>query len=186
MILTAFPVGFLAGLFGIGGGLITVPFLFFIFDSLNVNQDYLMHLAIGTTFSIIIPTSIVSALTHKKHGSVDFSVIKNYGTFVIPGVLSGSIFAANLDTKSLLLFFSIIVFVLGTYLINLKNKTDELKVNFNLIPRILFGFVSGFISAIMGIGGAIMSVPILRYFGHPISKAICSAVAIGTIISLFG
>ena len=172
MILTAFPVGLLAGLFGFGGGIITVPFLFFIFDSLNVNQDYLMHLAVGTTFSIITPTSIVSALTHKKHGSVDFSVIKNYGIFVIPGVLSGSIFAANLDTKSLLLVFSIIVFVLGTYLINLKNKTDELKVNFNLIPRILLGFVSGFISAIMGIGGAIMNVPILRYFGYPISKAI--------------
>ena len=160
MILTAFPVGFLAGLFGIGGGLITVPFLFFIFDSLNVNQDYSMHLAVGTTFSIIIPTSIVSALTHKKHGSVDFSVIKNYGIFVIPGVLSGTIFAANLHTKSLLLFFAIIVFALGAYLINLKNKTDELKVNFNLIPRILLGFVSGFISATMGIGGAIMNVPI--------------------------
>ena len=54
MILTAFPVGFLAGLFGIGGGLITVPFLFFIFDSLNINQDYLMHLAVGTSFSIIV------------------------------------------------------------------------------------------------------------------------------------
>ena len=186
MLLTAFPVGFLAGLFGIGGGLITVPFLFFIFDSLNVNQDYLMHLAVGTTFSIIIPTSIVSALTHKKHGSVDFSVIKNYGIFVIPGVLSGTIFAANLHTKSLLLFFTIIVFVLGAYLINLKNKTDELKVNFNLIPRILLGFVSGFISAIMGIGGAVMNVPILRYFGYPISKAIGSAVAIGSVISLFG
>jgi len=186
MILTAFPVGFLAGLFGIGGGLITVPFLFFIFDSLNVNQDYLMHLAVGTTFSIIIPTSIVSALTHKKHGSVDFSVIKNYGIFVIPGVLSGTIFVAILHTKSLLLFFTIIVFVLGTYLINLKNKTDELKVNFNLIPRILLGFVSGFISAIMGIGGAIMNVPILRYFGYPISKAIGSAVAIGSVISSFG
>ena len=186
MILTAFPVGFLAGLFGIGGGLITVPFLFFIFESLNVNQNYLMHLAVGTTFSIIIPTSIVSVLTHKKHGSVDFSVIKNYGIFVIPGVLSGTIFAANLHTKSLLIFFATIVFVLGTYLINLKNKTQELKSNFNLIPRILLGFVSGFISAIMGIGGAIMNVPILRYFGYPISKAIGSAVAIGSIISLFG
>ena len=97
MILTAFPVGFLAGLFGIGGGLITVPFLFFIFDSLNVNQDYLMHLAVGTSFSIIVPTSIVSLLTHHKHGSVDFSVIKNYAIFVIIGVLSGTIFAAILD-----------------------------------------------------------------------------------------
>ena len=129
MIITAFPVGFLAGLFGIGGGLITVPFLFFIFDSLNVNKDYLMHLAVGTSFSIIVPTSIVSVLTHKKHDSVDFNVIKNYAIFVIIGVLSGTIFASILHTESLLLFFTIIVFVLGTYLINLKDKTDELKVN---------------------------------------------------------
>ena len=186
MILTAFPVGFLAGLFGIGGGLITVPFLFFIFDSLNINQNYLMHLAVGTSFSIIVPTSIVSFLTHKKHGSVDFSVIKNYAIFVIIGVLSGTIFAAILDSNSLLLLFTIIVYLCGAYLLNIKDKTDQLKVNFNLIPRILLGFVSGFISAIMGIGGAIMNVPILRYFGYPISKAIGSAVAIGSVISLFG
>jgi len=185
MAITAIPVGFLVGLFGIGGGLITVPFLFFIFDSLNINQDYLMHLAIGTSFSIIVPTSIVSVLTHKKNGSVDFNVIKNYAIFVIIGVLSGTIFAAILDSKSLLLFFTIIVYLCGTYLINLKDKTDELKVNFNLIPRILFGFVSGFISANMGIGGAIMNVPILRYFGYPINKAIGSAAAIGSVISLF-
>ena len=80
MILTAFPVGFFAGLFGIGGGLITVPFLFFIFDTLNIDQIYIMHLAVGTSFSIIIPTSIVSVLTHNKHNSVDLSVIKTYGT----------------------------------------------------------------------------------------------------------
>ena len=186
MVITAIPVGFLAGLFGIGGGLITVPFLFFIFDSLNINQDYLMHLAVGTSFAIIVPTSIVSLLTHKKHGSVDFGVIKNYAIFVIIGVLSGTIFAAVMDTKSLLLFFTIIVFLCGAYLLNIKDKTDQLKVNFNLIPRILLGFVSGFISSTMGIGGAIMNVPILRYFGYPINKAIGSAVAIGSVISLFG
>jgi len=186
MIVAAFPVGFFAGLFGIGGGLITVPFLFFIFESLNINHNYLMHLAVGTSFSIIIPTSIVSVLTHKKHGSVDFSVIRNYGFFVIIGVLSGTIFAATLHTKSLLLFFTIIVYVLGTYLLKLKGKTNELKVNFNLIPRILLGFVSGFVSATMGIGGAVMNVPILRYFGYQISKAIGSAAAIGSVISLFG
>ena len=99
MVLTAFPVGFFAGLFGIGGGLITVPFLFFIFDSLNINQDYLMHLAVGTSFAIIIPTSLISVLTHKKHGSVDFSIIKKYAIFVIIGVLSGTAFAAILHTK---------------------------------------------------------------------------------------
>ena len=152
MILTAFPVGFLAGLFGIGGGLITVPFLFFIFDSLNVKQDYLMHLAVGTSFSIIVPTSIVSLLTHHKHGSVDFSVIKNYAIFVIIGVLSGTIFAALMNSQSLLLFFTIVVFLCGAYLLNIKDKTDKLKKNFNVIPRILLGFVSGFISSTMGFG----------------------------------
>ena len=186
MILTAFPVGFLAGLFGIGGGLITVPFLYFIFDSLDINQNYLMHLAVGTSFAIIIPTSIVSLLTHKKHGSVDFGVIKNYAIFVIIGVITGTTFAAAVDSQSLLLFFTIIVFLCGAYLLNIKDKTDQLKVNFNIMPRILFGFVSGFISSTMGIGGAIMNVPILRYFGYPINKAIGSAVAIGSVISLFG
>ena len=186
MIITAFPVGFFAGLFGIGGGLITVPFLFFIFDNLNINQNYLMHLSVGTSFSIIIPTSLVSVLTHKKHKSVDINVIKNYGIFVIIGVLSGTIFAATLDTKSLLLFFTIVVFVLGAYLLNLKDRTKNLKINFNLIPRVFLGFVSGFISATMGIGGAIMNVPILRYFGYSINKAIGSAAAVGFVISLFG
>jgi len=186
MLLTAFPVGFFAGLFGIGGGLITVPFLFFIFQSLGVNPDYIMHLAVGTSFSIIIPTSIVSVLTHRKHEAVDLEIIKKYGFFVIIGVLSGTIFAALLNTKSLLLFFIIIVYFLGAYLLNLKDKTKEIKLNFKLFPRIFFGFVSGFISATMGIGGAIMNVPILRYFGYPINKAIGSAAAIGFVIAIFG
>jgi len=186
MVLTAFPVGFLAGLFGIGGGLITVPFLFFIFDSLNINQDYLMHLAVGTSFSIIVPTSIISVLTHNKNGSVDFGVIKNYAIFVIIGVLSGTICAAILHTKSLLLLFTIVAYFCGAYLLNIKDKTDNLKVNFNIIPRIALGFTSGFISAAMGIGGAIMNVPILKYFGYPINKAIGSAATIGLVISLFG
>ena len=186
MILTAFPVGFLAGLFGIGGGLITVPFLFFIFDSLNVNQDYLMHLAVGTSFSIIIPTSLVSVLTHKKNKFVDNRIIKNYGLFVIIGVLLGTIFAALMQTKSLVLFFSVVVYFLGTYLLLNANKVQKIKKNFELLPRIFFGFISGFVSAPMGIGGAVMNVPVLRYFGYPIKKAIGSAAAIGFIIALFG
>ena len=186
MIATAFPVGFFAGLFGIGGGLITVPFLFFIFDSLNIDKTYLMHLAVGTSFSIIIPTSIVSVLTHNKHKSVDFNIIKNYGIFVTIGVLTGTVFAAAINTKSLLLFFIIIVYIFGFYLLILKEKTNKVKANFKLIPRIIFGFVSGFISAPMGVGGAFMNVPILRYFGYPINKAIGSAATIGFIISLLG
>ena len=112
MIIAAIPVGFFAGLFGIGGGLITVPFLFFIFESVNIVKSYIMHLAVGTSFSIIIPTSIVSVLTHKKHKSVDMNIVKTYGGFVISGVLAGTIFAALMQTKTLVLFFSFVVYFL--------------------------------------------------------------------------
>ena len=107
MIITAFPVGFFAGLFGIGGGLITVPFLFFIFEALDVNKIYLMHLAVGTSFAIIIPTSMVSVYTHNKHKSVDQNILKTYGLFVIIGVMLGTTFAALMKTKSLIIFFTI-------------------------------------------------------------------------------
>jgi len=186
MVPTAAIAGFFAGLFGIGGGLITVPFLFFIFESLNIDKTYLMHLSVGTSFAIIIPTSIISVMTHKKHNSVDSSIIRSYGIFVISGVLLGTILAANLKTESLLLFFAIVAFLLGVFLHNIKENTSKLKPNFSLAPKIILGFISGFISAPMGIGGAVMNVPILRYFGYSINKAIGSAAAIGFIIALFG
>jgi uncharacterized protein len=186
MILTALPVGFFAGLFGIGGGLITVPFLFFIFEDLGIDKSYIMHLAVGTSFSIIIPTTLVSVFTHNKHNAVDKNIVKSYGIFVISGVVSGTALAAILETKSLVLFFAIIVYFLGTYLLFLKEKSEEIKNNFSLSHRLIFGFISGFISAPMGIGGAVMNVPILKYFGYPIKKAIGSASAIGFIIALFG
>ncbi len=186
MIITAFPVGFFAGLFGIGGGLITVPFLFFIFSSLNIDPNYVMHLAVGTSFSIIIPTSFVSVYTHNKHGAVDLQIIKSYAIFVIVGVIVGTSLASILNTKGLILFFTVVVYFLSIYLLFLKEKAQDTKPNFNLLPKIIFGFISGFISAPMGIGGAVMNVPILKYFGYPINKAIGSAAAIGFFIALFG
>ena len=105
MALTAIPVGFVAGLFGIGGGLITVPFLFYIFNSLGIDQEYVMHLAVGTSFAIIIPTSTVSVITHHKFRAVDFNIVKSYGIFVVLGVIFGTLFAATLKTKTLVLFF---------------------------------------------------------------------------------
>ncbi len=186
MVLTAIPVGFVAGLFGIGGGLITVPFLFYIFGSLDINQEYIMHLAIGTSFAIIIPTSIVSVLTHHKFNAVDFNIVKSYGMFVIIGVVFGTIFAASLKTKTLVLFFSIIVFLLSIYLLLLKEKEKNILLKIKLYLKIILGLIVGFISAPMGIGGAIMNVPILKFFGYSINRAIGSAAAIGFLISLFG
>ena len=84
-----------------------------------------MHLAVGTSFAIIIPTSIVSVLTHHKFNSVDFNVVKNYGFFVVVGVVLGTIFAATFKTKSLVLFFSIVIFLLGIYLLLIKEKEQD-------------------------------------------------------------
>ena len=186
MVLTAIPVGFVAGLFGIGGGLITVPFLYYIFNSLGIDQQYLMHLAVGTSFAIIIPTSIASVLTHHKFNAVDFDIVKSYGIYVIFGVIMGTLFAASLKTKSLVLFFSIIIFLLGIYLLLLKEKEKNVIIKIRLHLKIILGFIVGFISAPMGIGGAIMNVPILKFFGYSINKAIGSAAAIGFLIALFG
>jgi len=186
MALTAIPVGFVAGLFGIGGGLITVPFLFYIFGTLGFDQSYIMHLAVGTSFAIIIPTSIASVLTHHKFKAVDFGIVKSYGAFVIFGVILGTIFATTLKTKSLLLFFSIIIFCLAFYLLLLKEKEKNITKEIKLYLKVILGFLSGFISAPMGIGGAIMNVPILKYFGYSINRAIGSAAAIGFLIALFG
>jgi len=186
MIFTAIPVGFFAGLFGIGGGLISVPFLFYLFSSFGIDPSYVMHLAVGTSFSIIIPTSIVSVMTHHKFRAVDFNIVKTYGGFVVAGVIFGTIFAASLNTKPLVLFFSIVVFFLAFYLLFLKEKEKNIKLKMKISSKIFFGFLSGFISAPMGIGGAVMNVPILKFFGYSINNAIGSAAAIGFLIALFG
>jgi uncharacterized membrane protein YfcA len=186
MALTAIPVGFVAGLFGIGGGLITVPFLYYIFGKLGIDQAYLMHLAVGTSFAIIIPTSTVSVLTHHKFKAVDFDIVKSYGIFVVLGVIVGTIFAASLKTKSLVLFFSIVILLLGIYLLLLKEKEKNIIIKIKLHLKIILGFIVGFISAPMGIGGAVMNVPILKFFGYSINKAIGSAAAVGFLIALFG
>ena len=186
MALIAIPVGFAAGLFGIGGGLITVPFLFYIFGTLGLDQSYIMHLAVGTSFAIIVPTSIVSVMTHYKYKAVDFDIVKNYGMFVVIGVIFGTIFAATLITKTLVLFFTLVIFCLGLYLLFLKEKESNVSIKIKLHFKILLGFIVGFISAPMGVGGAFMNVPILKFFGYSINRAIGSAAAIGFIIAVFG
>ncbi len=145
-----------------------------------------MHLSVGTAFTITIFTSTVSVITHHKNKLVDFSVVKTFGIFVVMGVLLGTIFASFMKTKILILFFSIVVYFFGAYLMLAQEKIKKIRPNSTLFPRIIFGLISGFISAPMGITGAMINVPILKYLGYPISKCIGSAAAIGFIISFTG
>ena len=185
MALTAVVAGFFAGFFGIGGGIITVPCLFYIFGAVGIDKSFIMHLAVGTSFAIIVPTAMMSVFTHYKHQAVDFGIIKTYGIFVVIGVIIGTFFAASMQTKSLVLFFSIIIYLLALNLIFIKDKT-KIKLKFTLLQRTFLGFIVGFVSSLMGIGGAIMNVPILKFVGYTINKAIGSAASIGFLISVFG
>ena len=186
IIFAAIAVGFFAGLFGIGGGLISVPCLFFVFETLNIEKNYLMHLTVGTAFTITIFTSSASVFTHYKNKLVDIDVVKTFGFFVVAGVLLGTIFAGFMSTKTLVLFFSIIVYIFGAYLMLANERTKKNYLTKSFYPKIVFGLMSGFISAPMGITGAMMNVPLLRYLGYPISKCIGSAATIGLFISLTG
>lgn len=186
MIGSAIIVGFMAGLFGIGGGLITVPVLYYIFNFIGFDQSFVMHLAIGTSFAIIIPTSISSIATHMKYKAVDFNVVKTFGFFVVLGVIFGTIFAANLKTASLILFFAIMTMIFSLFFLVIKEKTNPVKKKINLFIKFLSGFTSGFLSAPMGIGGGIINTPILKIFGYPINVAIGCSAAFGFLISLVG
>ena len=186
MVVSAVPVGFMAGLFGIGGGLITVPVLFYIFNFIGLEQNFIMHLAVGTSFSIIIPTSIISTMTHMKYKAVDLKIVKTFGLFVILGVILGTLFAANLKTASLILFFSAMTMFFSIIFLTSKEKINPEKREINLFLRIILGFSSGFLSAPMGIGGGIINTPIIKMFGYSINTAIGSSAAIGFLIALVG
>ena len=186
MTASAVVVGFMAGFFGIGGGLIMVPILFYLFSFAGVEQAFVMHMAIGTSFSIIIPNSIISTITHMKFKAVDFSIVKTFGFFVVIGVVLGTIFAVSLKTSSLVLFFSIMTMIFAIYFLIEKEKINPVPRKINLIYRVICGFLSGFLSAPMGIGGGVFNTPIFKIFGYPINVAIGSSAAIGFLIALIG
>ena len=186
MAMSAVIVGFMAGFFGIGGGLIMVPILFYIFSYAGIEKAFVMHTAIGTSFSIIILNSIISTITHMKFKAVNFSIVKTFGFFVVIGVILGTIFAVSLKTPGLILFFSIMTMIFAVYFLVEKEKINPKPRKINLIYRIIFGFFSGFLSAPMGIGGGVFNTPIFKIFGYPINVAIGTSAAIGFLIALVG
>jgi len=186
MIASAVVTGFMAGFFGIGGGLIMVPILFYIFNFAGIEQAFIMHLALGTSFSIIIPTSIISTMTHMKFKAVDFSIVKTFGAFVAIGVVCGTVFAVSLKTSSLVLFFSIMTMIFSIYFLTVKEKINPTPRKINLIYRVVCGFLSGFLSAPMGIAGGVINTPVLKMFGYPIKVAIGCSAAVGFVIALIG
>ncbi len=184
--IAAAVAGFMAGLLGVGGGIIMVPALYYAFTVLDFDIVTRMHLAVGTSLAIIIPTSIISTLTHREHDAVDFNMVKSFGIFILIGVFFGTFLAVNLKTPALVLFFSIFALMVGLFFIFLREKlVDNPKQISNLVKNIS-GILIGFISIPLGIGGGSLMVPFMRTFGYDIRKSIGTAAAVGFLIAVTG
>ena len=184
--IAAAVAGFMAGLLGVGGGIIMVPALYYAFTVLDFDIVTRMHLSVGTSLAIIIPTSIISTKTHMEYDAVDFKMVKSFGIFILCGVIAGTFLAVNLKTPSLVLFFSIFSFIVGLFFIFLREKLVDNPKKISEIVKNMSGVVIGFISVPLGIGGGSLMVPFMRTFGYDIRKSIGTAAAIGFLISVTG
>ena len=178
--------GFMAGLLGVGGGIIMVPALYYAVTILDFDISTRMHLSVGTSLAIIIPTSIISTKTHMEYGAVDFKMVKSFGIFILIGVILGTFLAVNLKTPPLVLFFSTFAFMVGLFFIFLREKLVENPKTISNMIKNISGITIGFISIPLGIGGGSLMVPFMRTFGYDIRKSIGTAAAIGFLISASG
>ena len=178
--------GFMAGLLGVGGGIIMVPALYYAFTVLDFDIVTLMHLSVGTSLAIIIPTSIISTKTHMEYDAVDFKMVKSFGIFILLGVIAGTFLAVSLKTPTLVLFFSIFAFVVGLFFIFVREKLMENPKKISDFVKNISGVIIGFISVPLGIGGGSLMVPFMRTFGYDIRKSIGTAAAVGFLIAVTG
>jgi len=178
--------GFMAGLLGVGGGIIMVPALYYAFTVLGFDIVTRMHLSVGTSLAIIIPTSIISTKTHMEYNAVDFKMVKSFGIFIVLGVIAGTFLVVNLNTPTLILFFSIFAFITGLFFIFLREKLVENPKRISDAVKNISGILIGFISVPLGIGGGSLMVPFMRTIGYDIRKSIGTAAATGFLIAVSG
>ena len=178
--------GFMAGLLGVGGGIVMVPALYYAFTVLDFDIVTRMHLSVGTSLAIIIPTSIISTMTHKEYDAVDFKMVRSFGVFILAGVIGGTFLAVNLKTPTLVLFFSIFALMVGLFFIFLREKLVDNPKQISAIVKNISGVIIGFISVPLGIGGGSLMVPFMRTFGYDIRKSIGTAAAVGFLIAVTG
>ena len=177
--------GFVAGLLGVGGGLIIVPVLTFIFAAQHFPDQYVIHLALGTSLASIIFTSISSLRAHHAHGAVNWKIWREVTPGIVTGTLLGSVLAAYLSAYFLKAFFVVFVFYVGTQmLLDIKPKPSrELP---GLPGMFAAGNVIGAVSSWVGIGGGTLSVPFMTWCNIKLHQAIGTSAAIGLPIAVAG
>nr|WP_255091703.1 sulfite exporter TauE/SafE family protein [Vibrio aestuarianus] len=185
LLLLGSVVGFMAGLLGIGGGLIVVPALLFLLPIAGIAPELSMHLALATSLATIIVTSGSSALNHLKLGNVDMFVVKWLMPGVIVGGFLGSIVAELIPTQYLPKVFGVIVFFLAIQMF-LSIKATTSRSMLNAWVTMLCGGGIGVVSSLAGIGGGALSVPFLNRHGVEMRKAVGSSSVCGCVIAISG
>jgi uncharacterized membrane protein YfcA len=177
--------GFLAGLFGIGGGLLLVPVLLFSFDAQHFDPRYTLQMALGTTMATILFTSVSSALKHHKHRAVNWRVVR----FITPGILLGTALGAFTTTRVSVrvmgAFFALFVyFAAAQILLGARPKAARQLPGFWGMSGV--GAFIGWVSSLVSIGGGTVSVPFMVWCNVPIRNAIGTSAAIGFPIAVGG
>ena len=176
--------GVLAGLLGVGGGIVLVPAFFYAFQTLGYDGPQLMQMCLATSLATIIVTSLRSVLSHNKKGAVDWEILKGWGPGIAIGAVFGVLAAASLRSTTLQGLFGVLGVVIGLYLglgrsdWRLGNAMPRGVVRMVLSPSV------GFLSVLMGIGGGSFGVPLMTLFNVPIHRAVATAAGFCVIIAL--
>jgi uncharacterized membrane protein YfcA len=178
--------GFLAGLFGIGGGAILVPVFYECFRLAGVPLEVRMPLCIGTSLAIIIPTSISSFRAHYNRGAVDMEILRAWWLPIVTGVIAGSVTARYAPERLFRIVFVMVAYTAATRLL-LARETWKLGDDFPKGPLMkLYGFVVGLLSTLMGVGGGLFLNLLMTFYGRPIHQAVATSSALAVLISIPG
>tara|TARA_R110000787_G_scaffold589_4_gene2148 strand:+ start:9181 stop:10005 length:825 start_codon:yes stop_codon:yes gene_type:complete len=183
LVVAGMAAGLAAGMFGIGGGAVIVPVLYFLFDGMGYGETA-MHVAVSTSLATIVLTSIRSVMAHNKHDAVDWDIIRSWAPWIVIGALVGMGLSGFLSKQALLGVFGTMGFVLAAQLFFGRptwRLADEMPGG---VIRGLLGMAIGGLSALMGIGGGTFGVSLMTLYGRPIHRAVATAAGWGVLIGL--
>jgi uncharacterized membrane protein YfcA len=186
LLAAGFATGLLAGLLGIGGSSILVPVLYDVFGALGVADAIRMHLAVGTSLAVIVPTSLRSFAGHRARGAVDMQLVSSMALPVIAGVALGAILARYANDAVLKGIWVVAATIMSLKLL-LGRQEWQLGDEIPGQPfRALYGGFVGLVSTLMSIGGGVFVTALMTFYGHPMQRAVATSSAFGPIISIPG
>jgi len=177
--------GFLAGLFGIGGGTLLVPVLLFLFDAQHFPAGHLLHLALGTSMANILFTSLASMRKHHQHGAVNWRVVRNITPGILIGAGIGALFATSIPPHSLGIFFALFVYFAAAQIL-LDLRPHAARQLPGTAGMTLAGIFTGWLSSLVSIGGGTVVVPFLLWCNVSLRNAIGTSAAIGFPVAVGG